>query len=98
MTIPTTTMYRVCRYRCSIESAIECVQVTRTTKAFAYFVDKRGDEHRESFANRYSEILPTWEEAHARLLQIAEEDLGRAHRELDRAKSRCEDIARMKKP
>jgi hypothetical protein len=98
MTIPTTTMYRIRRYSCSIELAIECVQVTRTTKAFVYFMGKRGDEYRESFANRCTEILPTWEEAHARLLQIAEEDLGRAHRELDRARSRREDIAGMKKP
>jgi hypothetical protein len=94
MTIPTTTMYRIRRYGCSIER----VQVTRTTKAFVYLVDQRGDEYRESSANRYSEILPTWEEAHARLLQIAEEDLGHIRRELDRARSHCENIARMKKP
>lgn len=94
MTIPTTTMYRIRRYGLSIE----CIQVARTTKAFAYLVDEWGREHRESFTSSHTEILPTWEEAHARLLQIAEEDLGHVRRELDRARSRCGNIAGMKKP
>ena len=94
MTIPTTTMYRIRRYG----SSIECIQVARTTKAFAYLVDQQGREHREPFSNSYSEILPTWEEAHTRLLQIAEADLGHIRRELDRARSRCGNIAGMKKP
>ena len=93
MTVPTTTMYRIRRYL----SGITPIQVIRTTKASAYLVDNDG-EQRESLASHSSEIHPTWEEAHARLLQMAEEDLGHARRALDQARSRYENIARMKKP
>lgn len=94
MTIQAITMYRIRRYL----SGITPVQVIRTTKAFAYLDRGVHGEQRESLASHSSEIHSTWEGAHARLLQMAEEDLGHARRALDQARSRYENIARMKKP
>lgn len=94
MTVQTITMYRIRRYL----SGITPIQVIRTTKACAYLDGGVYGEQRESLASHSSEIHPTWEEAHARLLQMAEEDLGHARRALDQARSRYENIARMKKP
>lgn len=94
MTTSTTTMYRIRRYL----SGVYPVQVVRTTKASAYLDGGVYGEQRESLASYSSEIHPTWEGAHARLLQMAEEDLGHARRALDQARSRYENIARMKKP
>jgi hypothetical protein len=94
MTIPTTTMYRIHRYR----SVIVPIQVIRTTKASAYLLDADGREYRESLATHSHEIHPTWEGAHARLLQMAEEELCHIRRQLDVARGRCGNIAGMKKP
>lgn len=94
MTIQATTMYRIRRYL----SGITPVQVIRTTKAFAYLDGGVYGEQRESLVTSSSEIHPTWEEAHAGLLRMAEEDLGHTRRALDQARSRYENIARMKKP
>ena len=94
MTIPTTTMYRVSRYRYTIEP----VQVIRTTKTQAYILNYRGEQLREALNSSLAEILPSWEQAHERLLLLAEEELHHIRRELDRVRGRCGNIARMKKP
>jgi len=93
MTIPTTTMHEVSKWGWTIRP----VEVTRTTKQSAYVIGCNGKERRDRLVGKGYEILPTWEEAHQRLLELADKALEDARMNLERARGRRGQIAGMVK-
>ncbi len=94
MTTPTTTMYEVSKYGWTIRP----IEVTRVTGKSAYVLGFNGKERRQSLVMESYEILPTWEEAHRRLLELADKQVENARMNLERARGRRGQIAGMARP
>lgn len=84
---------------------IQPVEVVKTTEKFVTireerfsFGPKKFDERRCAKEGSYDRYFPTWEEAHAYLLNKAEAKLVSARRSLELAQGELGNVKGMKKP
>lgn len=88
--------YEICPLRLRDEP--EPVAVARFTDKTVTVRPDFGRERRHARIGSYAEFYPTWEEAHARLLDLADVRLRRARIELQNAQGCFGNVKGMKAP
>jgi hypothetical protein len=80
------------------QTSIEEVEIIRETDFFVYLPAgyRKSGERRESKNSEYENYFDTWEQAHASLLNRAENKVGSARIELSKAESELQTVQGMK--